>query len=276
MKKNRLPRIIVNIMLTLTALSFLFPLVWMLELSFKDKLEVYDNPFLLPKVWDFNNYYEALTSFNIPRYFTNSVVYTASTVLVTIIFASMFAYATSRMRWKFSSIAMVYITLGLVVPIPVVILPIYLILRFFGLMSTYFALIFPYVAVALPVAALMLFAFFRTLPKELEQSAYIDGCGIYGAFIRIIFPIIKPAIAAQIIFIFMNTWNEYFIAFILTSKDLLRSLTIGLANFFVSFGVADWGVIGAGMVIVSIPVIIIYLLFSEQIENALTAGAILK
>jgi raffinose/stachyose/melibiose transport system permease protein len=122
----------------------------------------------------------------------------------------------------------------------------------------------------------MLSAFFRSLPRELEEAAFIDGCNVYSAFFRIIIPSVRPAIATQIVLISINTWNEFFIAFIIGARDGIRPLPVALLNFFTSIGVSDWGQIGAVMILASIPTALIYIIGYKQIEKALTAGSILK
>ncbi len=257
-------------------LTFLFPMYWMIVMSFKSKSEVYTNPFGLPIEWVFNNYGDALEKFNFIRYFTNSIIYSASTIIITIFLGSMLAYCLSRMNWKRKNLALSYISMGLIVPAQVVIIPILIMVKDMGLKGTHLGLILPYSAFALSSCVLMLYAFFRTLPKELEEAACIDGCNIYQTFFRIIVPIIKPALATQCVLIFMNVYNEFFLAFILGADDKIRPLTVGLLNFFVSIGVSHWGQIGAAMIITSLPTVIVYMIGNEQIENALTAGAILK
>lgn len=274
--KNKILDILFKVILVLVGLTFVFPLFWMLSMSFKSKHEVYDNPFGMPKYWIFTNYGEALKVFNFWTYFFNSLIYTVGTILITIILGSMFAYCVSRMDWKFKGTALSYTSLGLIVPVQVVIIPIFKILNGMGIKNTYLGLILPYSAFALSSCILMLYAFFRTLPKELEEAACMDGCNIYQCYFKIILPIVKPAFVTQCILIFMNTWNEFFLAFIIVGKDNLKTLSIGLLNFFVSIGVSDWGQIGAAMIIASLPTVIVYLFSSEQIENALTAGSILK
>ena len=257
-------------------LTFLFPLYWMINLSFKSKSEVYDNPFGLPREWVFNNYSGALEKFNFFRYLSNSIIYSVSTIVITVILGSMLAYCLSRMNWKFKNSALSYISMGLVIPAQVVIIPLLIMTKSMGLKGTHLSLILPYSAFALSSCVLMLYAFFRGLPKELEEAACIDGCNIYQTYFRIVLPVIKPAIATQCVLIFMNTYNEFFLAFILAADDKIRPLTVGLLNFFVSIGVNHWGQIGAAMIITSLPMVIVYLFGNEQIENALTAGAILK
>jgi raffinose/stachyose/melibiose transport system permease protein len=275
MKKNK-SKTLVNAAMILIGISFLFPMYWMINLSFKSKSEVYDNPFGLPKQWVFNNYGDALEKFSFLKYLSNSLIYSLSTIVVTVFLGSMFAYCLSRMNWKYKGFALSYIAMGLVVPAQVVIIPILIMIRNMGLKGSYLSLILPYSAFALSSCVLMLFAFFRSLPKELEEAACMDGCNIYRTFFSIIVPVVKPAIATQCVLIFMNTYNEFFLAFILAADDKIRPLTVGLLNFFVSIGVNHWGQIGAAMIITSLPTIVVYMFGNEQIENALTAGAVLK
>jgi len=269
-------KVMVNIIMILIGVSFLFPMYWMLNISFKSKSEVYDNPFGLPREWVFTNYRDALEKFNFPRYLANSVIYSVGTILLTVFLGSMLAYCLSRMNWKFRGVALSYISMGLIIPVQVVIIPLLVMTRSMGLKGSRLSLILPYSAFALSSCVLMLYAFLRSLPKELEESACIDGCNIYQAFFRIVLPVIKPAITTQCVLIFMNTYNEFFLAFILGADDKIRPLTVGLLNFFVSIGVSHWGQIGAAMIITSLPTIIVYALGNEQIENALTARVVLK
>lgn len=273
---SKTKRRIINIIMIILGAMWLYPLVWMATLSVKESGEVYSNPFGLPKQWYFSNYAEALQEFDFLSYLMNSVIYSAATVIIVIICGSMFAYCVARMRWRFKNLALSYVSLGLIIPAQVIIIPLYILLQQLGIKNTHLALILPYSAFGLGLCVIMIYAFMRSLPKEMEEAAVIDGCSIYRCFISIILPMLKPALSAQIILIFKNVWNEFFLAYIITAKESLRPLTIGLLNFFVGRGLNQWGHIGATMVVASLPAIVLYLFFSEQIENALTAGAILK
>lgn len=275
--KKRISKYILNFFLIVTGVSFVFPLFWMLTLSLKTKEEVFDNAFGLPKQWVFSNYPDVLKAYDFPQYITNSLIYSAGTILITILLGSMLAYCIARMMSpKVSKFTLNYISLGLIVPVQVVIIPVFLLVKQLGLKDTHMGLILPYAAFAISACVLMLYAFFRNMPRELEEAACIDGCNVYRTFFSIIFPMVMPAVATQCVLIFMNTWNEFFLAFILATADKLRPLPVGLLNFFVSIGVRHWGQIGAAMIITSLPTIAVYLLGSEQLEKALTAGAILK
>lgn len=267
---------IVRVTLLINGIMFLFPLYWMVNLSLKGRSEIYDNPFGLPRVWDFTNYAEALDGLNFIKYFSNSAIYTFSTIIIVILLGSMLAYALTRMNWKLANPVIMYLALGLIIPVQVIIIPLYMLMANLNLSGTHLSLIFPYAAFALASCVLMLSAFLKTLPKELEEAASIDGCNVYKTFFKIIFPSIKSAIATQIVLIFMNIWNEFFLAFIMGAREDIRPLPVALLSFFTSIGVSDWGKIGAIMLLSSIPTIIIYVLGNKQIENALTAGAILK
>lgn len=271
----KIKRDIVRFLLIITGVSFLYPLFWMINTSLKNKSEVFDNPFGLPRVLDMTNYTEVMEGFTFFKYFGNSVIYVAGTIVLTLILGSTLAYCLARMGWKYSKFFLTYIAMGLIVPVQVVIIPLYIMLRFLQIKDTYFGLIIPYSAFALASCVLMLYAFFKSLPKELEEAACIDGCSVYTSFIRIILPLIKPAVATQITLIFINYWNEFFFAFIIAGNDF-RPLPVGLLSYFVGIGVQDWGKIAAAMLITSLPTIIIFLFGSEAIENALSINGGMK
>ncbi|MBD3919480.1 carbohydrate ABC transporter permease [Paenibacillus sp. PR3] len=248
----------------------------MITISLKSKSEAYNNPFGIPHAWDWLNFRESLSKYHFFTYFENSLIYTVGTIVITLIAGSMLAYCLSRMNWKFSGVTLFYVSLGLIVPIEVVVIPLFQLVKLLHLKDSYFALILPYSGFSIASCVLMLYAFLRTLPKELEEASCIDGANVYQTFFSIIFPIVMPALVTQCVLIFMRIWNEFPLSFIIASKDQFRPLTVGLFSFFVSVGVSDWGLIGASMILSSLPTIIVYMIGNEKIEDALTAGAILK
>ncbi|WP_105617755.1 carbohydrate ABC transporter permease [Vallitalea okinawensis] len=275
-KKTSLLDGLINILLVLFALSALYPILWMIINSFKTAREVIANPIGLPQVWSLANYSNAIGAFDFFRYFTNSGIYTIGTILLTVVTASLFAYATSRMDFRGREIIYRYIQLGLVVPMSIIILSLYVLLGDLGIKNTYIGTILVYTASALPMSILILYAFMRSLPRELEEAAYMDGCGIVGAFIRIILPMVKSAVSTVVIIVFMlYTWNEYFMAFITIDDVKMRPIAVAIGYFSTSRG-TEWGMLCAALVITSIPAIIIYLLGSQSIEEALTAGSAIK
>ena len=263
-------------LLIITGASFIYPLYWKITMSLKNAGEIYTNPFGFPKLWDLNNYAEALASHPFFKYMYNSLVYTVCTAVITVLIGSMLAFAVSRMNWRYAKAALTYITMGLIIPAQVTLIPLYKMVDSMGIKETKLALILPYVAFQLASCVLMLNAFLRGIPHELEEAACLDGCNVYQCFFRVIFPVVKPALATQIVLISIHVWNEFPLALVLGAKENMRPLTVGLLDFFVSIGSADWGIIGAAMIMTSIPICILYCIGNKQIENALTAGAVLK
>lgn len=276
MKNKSLGKRIIDIFLIVFAFTTIYPVVWMFLNSFKSSREVIANPMGLPESFNFSNYIGAFESFDFARYFFNSIAYTAGTIILTLVCASMFAYATSRLKFRGSGAVYRFIQLGLVIPMAIIVLALYVLLGDLGLKNTYLGTILVYTASALPMSTLILYAFMRSLPRELEEAAFIDGCGIFQTFIRIILPMVKSAMSTVIIIVFMlYTWNEYFIAFITIDDVDMRSIAVAMGYFSTSRG-TEWGMLCASLVITSIPAIAIYSFLSEKIDQALTAGSALK
>lgn len=258
-----------SLLLIIIGLTFLYPILWMLLISFKSREEIFTNPFGFPQTWLFQNYPDAIGTFDFPRFFLNSFIYTSGTILLTILCATLFAYAIARLEFKFKRFFLTYVQIGMVIPIAVIIISLYIQLGDMGLRNTHIGLILIYTASALPIAVTIFYGFFRTLPYELEESAFIEGCGIIRTFFSIILPNVVPAISVVSIIIFMNhTWNEFTIAFLIIDDVKMRSLPIAL-TYFISLLGTQWGLLGATMVLSSIVSVVVYLIASEKIENAI-------
>ena len=243
--------------------------------SFKSNTEIFDSHNLagLPKVWRLENYTDALLGGGILTYFLNSVFYSAVTVAVSTILAAMAAYAIIRMNWKFKGIAAMIFTLGIMIPVQATLLPLFQALDRMELRQGYLGLLLPYIAFAMPMSIMILSGFYRSVPREIEEAACIDGCGIYAMFFRIILPIVRPGIATASIFAFLNTWNELLFANTFVDKQELKTLPVGIMSF-VGEHSTNWGVIGAGMVVATLPTVVIYFLLSKQVQESLTIGAV--
>jgi len=265
-----------QIFLWLYAIISVYPLVWMVFYSLKNNDEIFvTNPFGPPGHFRIENYITAMSKYNVPVYFMNSIIVSVATVVGAIFLAVMFSYAVARMRWRLSKVAHMYVLVGMFIPIQVIMIPLAILVRDLNLANTYGALIVPYIAFNLSFSSMVFYGFFRSIPVDLEESACVDGASIYRIFFSIMLPIIKPALATMIIFIFLNAWNEFTMAVILIAKENLKTLPLGLLFFQGEF-TTDWGAMGAAMTIASLPSVLIYILFSEQVENALTVGSAVK
>lgn len=266
--------IILYAFLALWTLVQLFPLYWMLTFSLKDNNEIFGaNVIGLPKVWRWENYSSVLTRGKVGTYFLNSVLVTGATIVITSIVALMATYALTRMIWKGRKLANNIVMLGLTVPIHTAILPIFIILRSMKMTNSYQALIIPYSAFALAMAIMICSSLMEGIPREMEEAAFIDGCSIYGIFIRIILPLMRPAIATISIFTYLLAWNELMFATIFISDSNYRTLTVGIQTLSGSY-TTDWGPIGAALVVATFPTLIIYAFMSNKIQESLVIGAV--
>ncbi|MGN0426769.1 MAG: carbohydrate ABC transporter permease [Agathobacter sp.] len=260
--------------LILIAITQIFPLYWLITFSFKSNGEIFgENIIGLPREWRLENYITAFTKTSLLRYFFNSVFYSVVTLVVAGILSAMAAYAIARMYWKLKGAVFGFFTLGIMIPAQAALLPLFQILDKTGLKGGYLGLLIPYIAGALPMSIMILIGFLRGIPREIEEAACIDGSSIFGCFITIILPIIRPAIATASIFTFLGTWNELMLANTFTDSDKYRTLPVGVMSLAGQYS-TDWGLIGAGMVIATLPTILIYFVLSNQVQESLVAGAV--
>lgn len=275
--KKSLSSILFTIFLWVYAAFSLYPLIWMLFYSFKNNNEIFvTNPFGFPKVLRFENYVNAWSKYDVPMYFFNSIIVSIVTVALTISAALLFSYATSRMEWRGKGIARIYIAMGMFIPVQAILIPVVKVVQGMNLMNTRWSLILPYTAINLAFATMVYYGFFTGLPKELEEAACIDGANIFQTFFKIIVPLVRPATATLVIYIFLTAWNEFILANVLVgSSQNLKTLPLGVLFFQGQF-TTDWGGMGATMVIASLPAVIVYILFSDRVENAMTIGGAVK
>lgn len=265
---------VTHIFLIVIAFIQVYPLFWLFEFSLKDNSEIFGGNIAgLPKHWRFENYATAFLNANVMKYFFNSVLVTGITIVVTLIISAMSAYAISRMIWKGRETTLKIILMGMMVPIHAALLPLFIILSKTHLLNSYASLIIPYIAFGLPMAIYLFTSFMESLPKEMEEAAAIDGCGIYRMFMLIIFPLIRPAVATVSIFTFISSWNELMFAVTFINKAEYKTLTVGIMSMVGAY-TTKWGEIGAGLMIATIPTVIMYLLLSEQVQKSLVAGAV--
>jgi raffinose/stachyose/melibiose transport system permease protein len=252
----------------------IYPLIYLFLFSLKSNNEIFlGNVMGLPEKWLWSNYGRVLSNSDLPLYFLNSVIVTSLTILFVIILGGAAAYAIQRMRWKLSKTVLIIFLLGIMVPYHAALLPLFVILRDLRLLDSYLALIIPYVAFGLPVAIFIFTGFFKSVPYELEESAFLDGCSIYKTFLYIILPMVKPAIATIAIFTYRSAWNELMFAVSFISSKAFKTIPIGLMSLNGRF-VTDWGAIGAALFMASLPSLLIYLFLSKLVQESVRAGAV--
>lgn len=271
---NKRTKIISYVGLILWMLVNLFPVYWMFTFSLKNNEEIFGkNVAGLPQHWLWSNYTEAMKTGHMGRYFLNSGIVAVSTILITLAVALMATFALTRMIWKRRRTMNKFFMLGLTIPIHASIVPIYVTLSRMHLLNTRWALIIPYAAFSLAMAILVCTGFMNEIPRELDESACIDGCNVWGIFFRIIVPLMKPAVATVGIYTFLQCWNELMFANIFISKSALKTLPVGIQALSGQYTTA-WGPIGAALVIATFPTLFMYIFLSRRIQESFIAGAI--
>ena len=270
--KSKIKKFVLYFILILYTLISIYPLVWMILYSFKDNNEIFvTNPFGLPHVWRFENYRNAVERFDVMTYLKNSVVVALLTILLVEFLALLFCYVIARVQNRVTRFFNLLISSGMFIPIQAIMIPLVIIVRRFGFTNSLWSVIVPYTAVGLPFACMLFYGFYLGLPIELEESAFMDGANLGTIYFKIILPQMKSPIVVLVIYQFMACWNEFNLALILLTKNALKTLPLGLVNFWTAYQ-AQWGEVGAAMIMASIPVLIIYLFFSNQIADAIPSA----
>ncbi|MBR3377449.1 MAG: carbohydrate ABC transporter permease [Mogibacterium sp.] len=271
---SKTKEVLIYIGLIIWMLVNLFPVYWMFTFSLKSNPEIFgENVIGLPKEWLWSNYSTALHTGNMGLYFMNSAIVAISTILITLIVALMATFALTRLIWKKRKTLNKFFMLGLTIPIHASIVPVYVTLSKLNMLNTYWALIIPYSAFSLAMAILVCTGFMNEIPRELDESACIDGCGVFGVFFRIIVPLMKPAVATVGIYTFLQCWNELMFANVFISKNAYRTLPVGVQALSGQY-TTEWGPIGAALVLATFPTLFVYIFLSKKIQESFIAGAI--
>ena len=257
-----------------TILLVLIPVVWIASLSFKEPSTITD-PTYFPKQWTWSNYKGIFTSSEFTRPLLNSIGIGLIATFISVVLASLAAYAVARLKFPGKK-ALIGLSL-LIAMFPLISLatPLFNIERQLGIFNTWIGLIIPYIAFGLPLGIYTLSAFFREIPWELEKAAKMDGATPFQAFVRVIAPLAAPGMVTTAILVFLFCWNEFLLAFTLTSTIAARTAPAALAFFTGSSQFAvPTGSISAAAVVITIPIIIFVLFFQRRIVAGLTSGAV--
>jgi raffinose/stachyose/melibiose transport system permease protein len=261
------------VILSVVAVLVLAPLVLMWSSAFKSRVEVAVNPLALPTSLNLSNLIEAWTTGRYSKYSLNSVIVTVPTVAGVVALSTLAGYGFERLNLPGKRGLFYLILLGLMVPFQSYMIPLYFDLQRYGLLSTYPAVILPGIALGLPFGVYFMQAFFRSLPAELSDSARVDGCNEFQVFWHIVLPLTAPGISSLTIFTSLWTWNAFLMPLIFLNDEAHRTLPLGLM-FFQSRFTSDYALISAGVLITSLPIIVVYLLLQRRFVQGLAAGAL--
>jgi raffinose/stachyose/melibiose transport system permease protein len=249
----------------------LVPLLLMVSNSFRSNADLITDPLGLPTPPTVDSYVEAWTTGNFATYFGNSLAVTVGAVAISTAVATMAAYALARGRSRIFRWLEALFLSGLMLPIHLAILPIFYLFDGLGLIDSRLGLMLMYAASGIPFSIFVLTTFFRQLPEELEEAAALDGASSWQTFWRIMVPLVRPALATVAVFRFVPIWNDFLFPLVLLRREEKYTLPVGLTNFF-GENATNYSAVFAGLVITTIPLILLFLVATKQIVAGLTAG----
>ncbi|HVQ88252.1 MAG TPA: carbohydrate ABC transporter permease [Actinomycetes bacterium] len=261
------------VVMTAFSLIYLVPLVWMVLSSFKSQQEIFGSPWSLPTSIDFSVLGRAWKEGGLGTYVINSIIVTTVSVFAILLFGAMAAFALSRLNFRLRGFFLVFLALGLLLPVQSYFIAQSSLLDRLHITDTRWALIIPYIGLGLSLAVYLLKAYLDTLPRELFESARMDGCSDIRMFFVLVFPLIKPGLATVAVFSILTAWNEFLLATLYIQSDEYKTIPVGLLTFTGKYA-TDYPMLFSALSIVTVPMIAIYVIFHRQVISGITEGTI--
>ncbi|SEC10082.1 carbohydrate ABC transporter membrane protein 2, CUT1 family [Streptomyces sp. 2131.1] len=274
-RSARLRQLPLNAAATLTVLVCLFPVYWMISTAFKPSKDIQStDPQLFPHTWTLDHFRTAVQADGFGMFWRNSLLVTASSILLALVVALASAYAVARLRWKGRRQFMLMVFIAQMAPWESLIIPIYIISRDTDMLDRLPTLTLVYFMVTLPFSVIVLRGFIGTIPPELEEAAQVDGCTRTGAFRKVALPLLAPGLMATSLFGFITAWNEFAYAnFLIIKHQDSRTLPVWLSSFQNTFG-TDWGATMAASTLFALPALVVFLLLQRHVTSGFAAGAV--
>lgn len=267
----RLAPVAVRVLLWAYAVVAVAPLLIMVINSFRPSRELFRNPLGLPLTPTLDNYVNAWSEASFSTYFANSALVTVSAVVLGTAVSALAAYPLGRYVFRGRSLLVAFFLAGLMLPIRLNVIPIFYLLSSMGMIDSRLALVLVYAASGVPFCVFVLTMFFRQLPGDLEEAARLDGAGELRIFGRIMLPLVRPALATVALFQFVQLWNELLFPLVLLRSESKYTIPVGLTQFFGQY-TTNYALLFAGLVIATIPLVVVFVFATRQVVAGLTAG----
>jgi multiple sugar transport system permease protein len=260
--------------LLVTVIITVFPLLWLFLTSIRASNEIFAVPVhLVPQSATLSQYVKVFSQYSLEAYLQNTVIVSLATVVFVTVLALPCAYALARFRLPGIKVIVLFLLLMRMIPVIALAIPLFAVFSQIGLLDTVVALILTHTAAKLPVAIWLLMGFIQDLPREIEESAEVDGAGVLRKLVQIVAPLIGPGLGASAVLTFLFTWNDLLIALTLTSSKAAQTLPVGLTNFITQYGI-DWGPMSAAGVLMVIPTLAFVWFAQGYLVKGLVAGAV--
>jgi N,N'-diacetylchitobiose transport system permease protein len=272
--KTRGQRISLNAVGVVVAVFFAFPTYWLLTSAFKPSIAMLTPDYdLIPLTVTFDNFVSAWEKPGFLTHLSNSLIVTVGAVLLSLVAGVLAAFPLARMRFRGRKGFLLLVLIAQMAPMEALFIPMFLLMQDAGLLNQLPSLLLVYFAITLPFTVWTLRGFVQGIPYELEEAAMVDGCGRFGAFRRVILPLLGPGIVATSVFAFITAWNEFLYALVFMRDKDKQTLPVWLSTFKTVFG-TDWGGIMAASVMYSLPALIFFLIVQRKLVSGATAGAL--
>lgn len=264
----------IYLLVILSLMIMLTPVVWLVLTSIRPMKEIQSPRLnLLPDNVVVDNYVDVFKNYDMAIYLRNSIIVSVAVVVTNLIIGSPAGYAMARYSFRGETIIFLVIIVMRMIPVIAVIVPLFILFSNLNLLNTYASLIIAQTAFKLPVTVWLLRGFFAEIPRELTESARVDGCSPLGAMLRIAVPLVKPGLAATAIMAFLETWNDLIVTLVLSNTMDTEMISLGLAKFVLEYGV-DWGPLTAAGTLMFVPTLAFVLVAERYLVRGLTLGAV--
>ena len=266
--------VVIYAILLIACVASIYPILNVLSISLRPANSVFSTSLkIIPDGATFENYRQAFIKYDIFKWILNSLIVSGCAAAISVFVSITAGYAFSRFQFRGKKMGMSMLLVTQMFPATMMLLPLFIMLIKMGLVNKYFGLIIVYVSTSIPFNIWMLKGYFDTIPKSLEESAYVDGANIVQSFYRIILPLAKPSIALTTLFSFMTGWSEYIVARVIINSAGKITLPVGLVNMMGQFS-TDWGIYSAAALVTAIPIIILFIALSKYLVGGLTVGSV--
>jgi len=272
-KQARTVSTLIYIFLILLAIIYIVPLLWVLITSLKDDSTLMLSPWAMPASIEWSNYEFAWTKGHLGTAMLNSLIVCTTTLVVSMLFGAMAAFAIAKLRWKLSKLTMYYFLIGMMIPIHTILIPLFVQFSGWKMSNTLIGIIIPYITFSLPITIYIMVGFFEGIPNELFEAACIDGCSVYKMFSTVAIPLAKTGFMVTGLMSFVSNWNELLLAMVFISNEAKKTLPVSLTKFVGPYH-TNYCQMFAAIMIAIVPTIIAYVAFANQIVEGLTAGAV--
>lgn len=272
--KHLIGDLVTYLVLVAAVVVTLLPLGWIISTSLKAPTEIFAKPpYWIPKQLSLESYRDVLFTSGIPGALLNSLIVGLTTALLSLFLGGSAGYAFARFRFRGKGFFSIFMLLSQMLPLTVLMIPLFYMENALGLVDTKLGLAVAHLVISMPLVTWMAKGYFKGIPKEIEEAAIVDGCGTLQSLWFVVIPLLRPALAATGVYAFISSWNEFALANVLTRSERSRTVPIALGEFS-SFFKVDWGDTMAAALLITVPIIILFLLIQKQFVEGLASGAV--